>query len=113
SARPKMPNPFDFKFVEPLLTSAEVRSSAVFCRFTCPVTGRSVSASFPLVAPPKKLIDGPMARHGLVGGLRRSIAAALSGMLGSSEHAEAQIEVADADDAGAAELAPDEEARRY
>ena len=54
-----------------------------------------------------------MERPGVVGGLRRSIAAALSGMLGSSEHAEAQIEVADADDAGAAELAPDEEARRY
>ncbi|MBI1353124.1 MAG: hypothetical protein GC160_02175 [Acidobacteria bacterium] len=108
-----MPNPFDYKFIEPLLTIAEVRGSAVFCKFTCPVTGRSVSASFPLVSPPPSHAEDPVAQRGVIGGLRRSVAAALSGVLGTSEHAEAQIEVAAADESGAAHLAPDEEARRY
>lgn len=49
-----------------------------------------------------------------MGGLRRSLAAALNGVLGSSEHADAQIFLARADPAvDAVPLDPDEQIRRY
>jgi tellurite resistance protein len=86
-----MASPFDYQFIEPLTSSAEVRGSAVFCRFTCPVTGRSVSASEEITAAPPPSIEDP-SRGGIFTGLRRSLAAALQGVLGSSEHAEAKAE---------------------
>jgi tellurite resistance protein len=86
-----MANPFDYQFIEPLTTSADVRGSAVFCRFTCPVTGRSVSASEEITAAPPPPI-AEQSQAGILGGLRRSLAAALYGMLGSTEHAEAKAE---------------------
>ena len=86
-----MANPFDYRFIEPLTTSADVRGSAVLCRFTCPVTGRSVSASEEIAAERPERVAGQSAT-GVFGGLRRSLAAALHGVLGSTEHAEAKAE---------------------
>jgi tellurite resistance protein len=86
-----MTNPFDYSFIEPLTSSADVRGSAVFCRFTCPITGRSVSASEEITQmPPESIADRP--QKGVLGSLRRSLAAALHGVLGSTEHAEAMAE---------------------
>ena len=87
-----MANPFDYKFIEPLTSSADVRGSAVFCRFVCPVTGRSVSASEEIIDEPPAPIQ-EQSQAGILGNLRRSLAAALRGMLGSTEHAEAMAEV--------------------
>lgn len=86
-----MANPFDYKFIEPLTTSAEVRGSAVFCRFTCPVTGRTISASEEIIAEDPEPRPGKVS-SGVIGGLRRSLAAALHGVLGTTEHAEAKAE---------------------
>ncbi|MCB1022104.1 MAG: hypothetical protein KDC27_19390 [Acidobacteria bacterium] len=101
-----MANPFDYKFIEPLTSSADVRGSAVFCRFVCPVTGRSVSASQEITAaPPAPISQQP--QDGILAGLRRSLAATLQGVLGSSQYAEAFSEtIPDAD------LTADENARR-
>ena len=107
-------NPFDYQSIEPLTTSAELRSGSIFCRFTCPVTGRSVSASADLRPVPKSRELDADSATGVFGGLRRSLAAALSGVLGSSEHASAQVQVAKADFAEEpAPVDPDEEIRRY
>lgn len=86
-----MANPFDYKFIEPLTTSADVRGSAVFCRFTCPVTGRAVSASEEIAAEQPERRSGKVS-SGVIGGLRRNLAAALHGVLGSTEHAEAKAD---------------------
>jgi|GEM_PF-2297220 len=107
-----MANPFDYQSIEPLTTSADIRSGSVFCRFTCPVTGRSVSASAELRPLPKKQEAEPESGPGVLGGLRRSLAAALNGVLGSTEHAEARVEVAEAF-ADGPPVDPDEEIRRY
>ncbi|MEZ5361748.1 MAG: DUF533 domain-containing protein [Bryobacterales bacterium] len=101
-----MANPFDYKFIEPLTSSADVRGSAVFCRFVCPVTGRSVSASEEITAAPPPPID-QQAQEGILAGLRRSLAATLQGVLGSSQYAEAMAEtIPDTD------IPSDESARR-
>lgn len=101
-----MANPFDYKFIEPLTTSAYVRGSAVFCRFTCPLTGRSVSASEEITAEEPRPI-AEQSQSGIFAGLRRSVAAALHGVLGSTEHAEAK-----ADAIPDSSLDADEAARR-
>ena len=101
-----MANPFDYKFIEPLTSTADVRGSAVFCRFVCPVTGRSVSASEEIRNdPPPPIQEQPQA--GILGNLRRSLAAALQGVLGTPEHAEAMAEAIPDND-----VDPDEAARR-
>lgn len=108
-----MANPFDYQSIQPLMTSAETRSGSVFCRFTCPVTGRSVSASAELRPVPQKRDLEPEFRAGVLGGLRRSLAATLNGVLGSSEHAAARMEVSESDFGGDTPIDADEEMRRY
>ena len=103
-----MANPFDYKFIEPLTSSADIRGSAVFCRFVCPVTGRSVSASEEIRAEPPAPIE-QQSQAGILGNLRRSLAAVMQGVLGSTEHAEA---VAVAIGEAETDLDADEAARR-
>ena len=107
-------SPFDYASIEPLLSSAEIRSASVFCRFTCPVTGRAVSASADLRPLPAKRDLAEDAEVGVLTGLRRSLAATLGGVVGAREHADAQVEIANADPvADAPGIDPDEQIRRY
>ena len=86
----------------------------MFCRFTCPVTGRSVSASAELRPLPQKRDAEQEFKAGVLGGLRRSLASVLGGVLGSSEHADARAEMAAADPAGdGVPVDADEQIRRY
>ncbi len=101
-----MANPFDYQFIEPLTTSTDIRGSAVLCRFTCPVSGRSVSASEEITAETPRASNEPLG-SGVLAGLRRALAAALHGVLGSSEHAEAKAEAIPDN-----HVDPDEAARR-
>lgn len=78
------------------------------------MTGRSVSASAELRPIPAKRELEPESNSGILSGLRRTLAATLGGVLGSTEHANAQVDLAVAAPSEDAEpVSDDERIRRY